>query len=425
MLNQQTISTLYGKPLIKPGAIESELDKIRSAAATQDAANEAHTTGSAGPRAKATLSNLIVLNTGPGKTDVDAAVDSLINELCISHPSRFFIVDCNLANAQDQSGIAAAVSSRCLLADSGTHICSEEIYISVSENGVPVVSNLLISLLAPDVDVVLVVFGDPADERCENNTAISKILHAIIKIADRVIYDSEGCGSYAKGIRTLTSAAVGATASKDSRAFAQLAGKLSDVNWRRTKRWRGLIAEGFDAERLVASAPVVHRIALFCNQSVADMQRGCIPAEALILAGWILSSLGLTPEKGSVAHTVQGVALNCTDGKHSAQLEFSSHAQGQSQEVGIATVEILAETEDWSAKLGLTRNHHQGTAEVSIGFTDKGQHAAGSCEFAVRNAPFPVETLDECVRWSVVSRREDELYLASMEQSLRIAELVS
>jgi glucose-6-phosphate dehydrogenase assembly protein OpcA len=428
MLSQQSNSLLYGKPLVKPGSIESELDKIRTATAAQDVAKEQQSTGSAGPRARATLSNLIILNAGAGSSSAASAIDHLINELCLSHPSRFFVVDCNLPETADpaENGIATAVSSRCFLADSGAHVCSEEIYISVAKKSIAIVPNLLVSLLAPDVDVVLVVVGDPGASSEDGKPRAEELLGILLKIVDRVIYDSLSCGTYSRGIRTLTdAAALGAHGGSSSRAFAELARKLSDMNWRRIKRWRSLIAEGFDAERLADSVPSISRITLTCRQPAAELQRGCAGADALLLAGWILHSLEVYPEKNTASSSLSGLTLDCRGKGGAVQLEFAGESGPSLTDARVSAVEILAETADAVARMFVDRNQERGTAEISTGITDKRNDAKTSCEFSARNAPFPAETLDELVLANMVSRREDEQYVSALELSLRIAEIIS
>jgi len=409
MLRQETETLLYGKPLVKPTQVETELEKIRSDAAKQDAAREAQATGSASARARATLSNLIILNASRSSERVDEAIDKLIDELCIAYPSRFFIVDANLGEDAGGTGIATAVSSRCFLTDSGAHVCSEEIYVSVEKKSVSLVKNLLVSLFAPDVDVVLLVLGDLV--RNDPQRSFETLLSALGPMCERVVYDSGQFHEYDKSLFLLSNVSDG--------QFE----KLSDVNWKRTRRWRALISEGFDAERLSDTSMRISRVSLFCRSSREDLQAGRVPADALLIAAWLCVSLGESEIKRCA--NKDSLLLEAAKNSNVPQLEFISEPKSNWTlgEAGLAAVEILADTPDGSAKLRIERTLERGTAEISLGFSGNTGGTHSSCDFNARNAPFAALPLGELVLSHIVSRRDDLQYLKTLELSLELSKI--
>lgn len=415
MLSSETNIALYGRPLVKPSNIESELDKIRNAAAVQDAARDQASGGGPAPRARATLSNCIILNAkAPGK-ESDLAIDALMNELCIAYPSRFFVVDCNLPSNAQSSGIATAVSSRCFLAESGTHVCSEEVYISVEQRSIPLVQNLLVSLFAADVDIVVLVAGDPVGGAGANE-GLAPLLSALLPISDRVIYDSAQFADYRTSLGVLAGAAG---------PSAQSLGddKLYDVTWQRIKRWRSLIAEGFDAERLTTLADSISRITLRCQSSADAIRKGALPGDALLLAGWILGSIGCEVNRGSASQTISGFSIDCSAGKGKLTVEFvgAPLATWGEEKSTVSQVEILAETNECVARLNLERQVERGNAEISTGVTSR-EGCGSSCEFAARNAPFISQGFEDLVLANVISRRGDRSYFWALALSQKLAE---
>jgi len=416
MLTQDASLLLYGKPLVRPGNIESELEKIRSAAAQQDAEKEQAVSGTASPRGRATLCNLVILNGAPQTKGVDSTIDELIDALCVEYPSRFFIMDAQLppGEAAKHNGVATAVSSRCFLTNSGAHVCSEEVYMSASTEAIPLIKNLLMSLLAPDVDVVLLVLG------AEASASLEALLSTLTPIADRIVYDSMSFRGYAQKISLLSGVPLKAAS---DHPLGEAVEKLSDVNWKRTRRWRALISEGFDAEPLADGSLRMKKVALSCASGVGDILKGDVPADALLLSGWILSSLGAKLSGGAATRTKTGLLLNCDGGGEKFQLEFceESDPDWTFTDASLRSVELLAETLSASARLRIDRRLSRGTAEISIGITDSGKGGGGNNEFTVRNSPYTSAPLRELVLSHITSRRDDAHYFRAVELSVNIA----
>ena len=422
MLSEQTSSALYGKPLVNPSKLETELEKIRLAAEVQDTSKDQKAGVAPAPRARATLSNIIIVNAAAPGSQTDTSVDSLIQELCLSHPSRFFVVDCNLPPGSKLAadGMATAVSSRCFLADSGAHVCSEEVYVSVEERSVPLVPNLLVSLLAADVDVAVLLLGDPTT--APSATGVKALLSALAPVADRIIYDSASFEDCRTTLGCLSSTASNRT---DAHPFGDEAAKFCDVTWQRIRRWRSLIAEGFDADRLSDSADSISRITITCQRDSEAIRHGRIPGDALFLGSWILSSLAVV-KAGAASQTLGGVQFECKRGDNPLVLEFVGTIKPDfSAEKGtISVVEILSEKSGSVARLNIERRTARRTAEVSTGVTGT-ECSDSSCEFNVRNAPFLSQPFHDLVLGNVVSRRGEAYYLKTLEPAMRLASAAS
>ncbi len=400
-----TLTQLYGKPLVKPGNIETELEKIYSAAASQDAAEEKAATGAAAPRTKATLSNLVLINTSASTDEVDASINNLIDKLCESYPSRFFVLDANLPAGASPggTGVATAVSSRCFLAESGAHVCSEEIYMSVENRALPLVKNLLMSLFAPDVDVVVVLLGDAAVS--EHAESVEKILSALLPVANRIVYDSSGFREYGRTLRLLATAGRESSAAYDLNATL---GKLADVNWRRTRQWRSMISESFNAERLAEAAPKMNRLSLVCQRTPAELQAGKIPPDALLLAGWVATSLGKSLQAESYSKSDSGVVFRCDGGGEALRVECVGEPSPKWKlaDVSLRSVELAS---SGSEKLRIERDPESGTAVIS------------ALE-ANRNCAYHTLPLDELVLSRIVSHDPDAQFLQSLKLSIVLAE---
>lgn len=421
MLTEQATALLYGKPLVKPSAIEGELERVRSATAAQDAARDAERGGPAAARVKATLKNVLLLNTQCGTPSSDTEIDRLIDTLCFAHPSRFFVVDGNLAAAKSadagKMGLATAVSSRCFLAESGAHVCSEEIYISATGASVSHIPNLLVSLLVPDIDTVLLVLGDLCDAKPE----VHQLLSGMVEVSDQVVYDSSEFADYASGVQILLTA-LAPTSGEGTTPASPKTQKLYDLNWPRLRRWRSLVAEGFDAERFVSASDHIHRVRL---SIAADPERPAmrVSAEAALIGGWMLASLQLTPETRRAKGASKECSITCR-GDRDRQLTFACFsAQVQGADPGALTgIDVDVESPTFHGRIGVQRRFDQGTAEIAMGFNDgsDGCESENACDYTVRSLPFPTPSFADKVLLALTARRADSLFRQALDLSLKI-----
>lgn len=404
--------------------IAKSLEKIRREAAQLDQEEERKVTGRSAPRFRATLSNLIFLWTDCGKMVDEKVLDSLISELCVNHPSRFFIVQYSAFGAAC-SGLAQ-VYSRCVMANSGVHVCSEEVYISVQPNTLPGVSSLLLSLLLPDIDLVLSVFCDPVLPGKSEQVDLARdrflrLFRSLRQISNVIVYDSAAFENYDASLCEL----LGET-HLSARERERV--RHRDVNWTRTKRWRSLITEQFDAPRFANAAPNISQITFYCRVKQEELRRGLIPAQALLISGWLLASLGYS-------------AIELLDELDLARLSFRAMPKGVSSRAStvafvsesepcfnekgdLNSIEMHLESSEERLRLTLKRMREKQLAVVAADVLESAEYPQDSCEVEIRSTPFPEPAIENLVAETVGMQGEDQGYLAAMEWGRRIVRVI-
>lgn len=414
-----------GKLVVKPGTIAGELEKIRRMAADQDSRTEAAAGGSAAPRVKATLSNLVVLTSSARPGGITAAnkrqLDDLITDVCIQHPSRFFIIEYqgDLSDPQLYThGVRTAVSSRCVLTNSGAHVCSEEIYVGVASAGIAAVPNLLISLFAPDVEVILLMLGDAeyADEGFES------LLKAVRPVCSAVVYDSAKFVDFAEGvfgtvgIRGEPGSLKLATQS-DSRTAIP---RARDINYRRLRRFRELIAEGFEGDRFAATA--VEKVVIGFSAGPETFTSDRVPGEAFVIGGWIASCLGWSPGL-SRSKIPGGLLVQCSFEGEDRWIEFVGDGVKERVEAPrtLTTVDLHFNPTVFAGRLHLHRPVGSSVAELAVIEANQAQKGAGSGDCAVRNAPCLDMSFETLVLKGIVAQRSDPEFESSLAGALALA----
>ncbi len=417
-----------GKISVPPEKLAEEVERIRREAARLDAESEAQVHGEAAPRFRATLCNLIIFVSHHGRAVIEQTVDNLITELCVSYPSRFFVVDYSCEGAAVQctcdSAVRCAVSSRCVLANSGLHVCSEEVYLGVRPKSLHVVSNLLLSLLVPRADTVLLMLCDPARKllHCWHEHAEERFISLVQSIAlecDLLVYDSQLFDNYAESIEALLS-------KSESSLLPQPSLTHRDLNWRRTERWRQLIAGQFDSEQLAAAVRSIKRIRLSCFTADSEAAGSSIPADALLLAGWLVSCLGWTLAHAAPLQLEPGVNLLCqVDGSETAvQFVSSKSALSPGGAAHLASVEIGLQRGDETVAIQISLLAANDAAELAM-FVSSPASNNVSTERSIRRVPFTSEPLESLVTASVQSCGIDTDYLQALTAACEISRLAN
>lgn len=390
---------LYGKLLVKPANLEAELEKIRITAAIDDTRKEVEKSGSAPSRAKATLSNFIIINLD-GNKESEKNINQLIDHICYAYPSRFFVIDSELKSGT----IASSVSSRCFLADSGTHVCSEEVYLSATAAGVKLVPNILLSLLAPDVaNVVLLVLPKGV---LQLDSVKKDLLERIFKLSNKVILDS-------RNITNLNSAL---TEVLNLNSFG-----FYDLNWRRSRKLRNLIREVFDAEILNNSASCINKISLSCPDAKQSLALGVIPATALLLGAWMLSSLEQTIVSKVKKAASSEVVFVCQGKKCNLDLLIGPSDISQSDS-GLDISELRIEFADASLEgvLSIKLDQVKQTAEIKTKLTGLKK---GNSEVQSRTVPLAIPKFEDLLLHEVITSKEDEGFIKACRMTLELSKL--
>lgn len=418
-----------GKIPVDPGKIASALDRIRREAAELDAVSPSERTGSDTPRVRATLSNVILL-TSAGEDSLSVEeLEEIITDLCITHPSRFFVVQCLDEKKDGSEDLKTSVSSRCVRADSGVHVCSEEIYISATRQGLSLVPNLLLSLLLPDLKTIMFVLSDPGSKcRCVASGplaggGVAQFVAEVSRVCDAVVVDSSSYFGCADSLRVL---------SGDALSAPELDGGvlLYDLSWRRLRRMREIITEQFDIEQLLL--PTVHLKEIRISAAVAR-ECCCSISESLLLAAWMLSSLSWEVETALVSdddgargrvfcRNVSGSSDKNIAGDK-VQLSFYDYKGmgcGELRSGQIAEVDFFFEQGELMLHLALKQVPASPFVEASL---CRGDSKGGSavCDFISRRVPYAELKVSELMTWQLRSMERDPLYIAAFPLMKRLS----
>jgi glucose-6-phosphate dehydrogenase assembly protein OpcA len=176
--------------------------------------------------------------------------------------------------------------------------CSEEVYLKVNGEGIPLVASLLTSFFVADVPRVLALPGDPIVPVLggrELDWPFIRLFRRVLSVSDRVVFDSTRFKNFFHTVRLLLSSAEGQCDAEhedddDSALEHSVLRMLSDLQWERSERWRSLIAELFDATSLQELFGELSRVRLVSSSCSAS-------AEAFLIGGWIVQALGLRVER--------------------------------------------------------------------------------------------------------------------------------
>ncbi len=406
---------------VKPSEIEKGLDRLRTSAQSK--------AGSAPqPRMRAVLANIVVLVSDTGQFGNDSSLDKFISRMAVAHPSRFFIIRINRESIEGRPPIDSQVSSRQITSDSGAFLSSEEIYLDVDEEALHYVPNLLLSLFVADVDVVLVI-PEPFGHRKEE----VGLLKDLRRFARLVLFDSSSFQNYGPEVRLLLEQC-GSLEEHPREGHVPQPKRFSDVSWRRTKRWRSLLSECFDSERLSSAQNSVSRIKFFSCRTEDELSRGSLSSDTYLIAGWCAACLNWNLSNAVWKRTDRGIILTFEQGRGATQLEFiswthlnvaeTSKTSPRDPAFGLAGIEIVLQPSMDSVRLRIAKLFDKGAAEIFLGAAAS-KEGADSCEFSVRYAPFLSQTVDELVFRDILSNRGEEIYRRSLEASLRLAEIIA
>lgn len=213
------------------------------------------------------------------------SIGSVVRDVTTAHPNRTFL----LINEPDarESKLEAWVQANCQMSTPGTpQVCGEQISIHSYGSAVSQVAGLILSLLLPDLPVVLWWPGRaPFD---------SPLFNRLYHMIDRMIVDS-------------------ATFTNPDRDLVDIATQLypfpipspsgyviSDLNWLRLTPWRELITQFFDTRPLTDYLYRLDTI-IIEYESAPDQKPNRI--QAMLLVGWLATCLGWTPIEQESVHT--------------------------------------------------------------------------------------------------------------------------
>ena len=246
------IETIAARPMpVDPQAIEAEFLSI-----WRDASGSGYDQSSI---------RLRVLNfVAVGYREDDAGrFDAAMQVLPARHPCRGILA----LGTGDSERLDASISARCWRLPTGArHMCSEDVRLTGRRDRAQELASALLGLLVPELPVTVWLMDEPDVD--------GWIATELLEVADRVFFDSAGEQDLASAYQQIL------------RAARQFELEPSDLGWGRLSPWRELIAQCFDGDRIEQLGKI--------NAIEIDFAREHVPSEALLLAGWLVSRLGLS-----------------------------------------------------------------------------------------------------------------------------------
>ncbi|HEX5474257.1 MAG TPA: glucose-6-phosphate dehydrogenase assembly protein OpcA [Vicinamibacterales bacterium] len=189
--------------------------------------------------------------------------DGTMQVLPARHPCRGILA----LGAGEAERLEASISARCWRLPTGArHMCSEEVRLTGRRDRAQELASALLGLLVPELPVTVWLMDEPDVD--------GWVAMDLLDVADRVFFDSAAEQDLASTYQRLL------------RAARQFELELSDLAWGRLSPWRELIAQCFDGDRIGQLDKI--------TAIEVDFAREHLPSEALLLAGWLVSRLGLS-----------------------------------------------------------------------------------------------------------------------------------
>lgn len=253
------IERIAGRPIgVEPAAIEDEFARIwrETAGDTYDASS-----------IRLRVLNLVGIGNA---ADAETRYERVMEAMPQRYPCRGILALLDPAVAD----VTASISAHCWSsATGGRHVCSEEVLLRGGPAQGRAVASAVLALLVPEVPVDVWLIGPPDLQ--------GELLDEVLEAADRLLLDSGAATEAAATYRD-------ALAIANDRGLA-----ICDLAWHRLVAWRTLTAQFFDGEGA--------RQELTRLQSIEVAGGAGRPSsEALLLAGWFVSRLGLSPADVSV-----------------------------------------------------------------------------------------------------------------------------
>jgi glucose-6-phosphate dehydrogenase assembly protein OpcA len=213
---------------------------------------------------KAALWNVVAHT---ASADDHAFANEVLSRASARVPQRSILVKAEPHTGEGE--LTSSISANCHLIGGSRQVCSEEIAIAASGEGVNRVPPLVSSLLLPDMPVGVWWIGDLRGDGYG-------YVETLLEPADRLIVDS---GQFSgPGDLELV-----------SRIGEQTTTAPADLNWARIEEWRSATAALFDPEPMRKRLRTLRRIRVVSGggSSFADT------SQALLYIGWLMGQTGM------------------------------------------------------------------------------------------------------------------------------------
>lgn len=296
MASDVAITPVLDHPLqVRPDEVEAALDQLWRECAP---ANSDEST------IRLRLLNFVVLG---AEDDADGRFQGVMAALPARHPCRGILA---MTLAGERS-VAASIGARCwLVSGGGRHLCSEEITLTAAPGEERALASAVLALLVPEVGVtVWAMHGLPP---------APALLDEVADAADQLYFDSaeapDPISCWERGVSVASGCDL----------------VLRDLAWQRTAAWRALVSQLFDYEDARAELRQLTSIVLGSGGSQPS-------AEALLMAGWLVSRLGITIADTSGVGS-DGLTATLYDGSRGVRLAIAPAG-----DVPVRSIELCTE----------------------------------------------------------------------------------
>ena len=204
-----------------------------------------------------------------------AELDELLEKVAAQTPGRIIVL---FADREAESRLDASVSLRCHAVLKGRkQVCGEQVTIEAGGAAVETVASAIEPLLVPDIPAFLWWKDIPDND--------DKLFARLVEMSDRVVIDSAAFDHPHDDLRRVARLVA-------SRADVML---LSDLNWGRLTTWRNLVAGFWDVPEYRAQLDALETVCIDYEPSALAPAE--IPAQALLVAGWLAACLGWQPSR--------------------------------------------------------------------------------------------------------------------------------
>ncbi|MGH2587190.1 MAG: glucose-6-phosphate dehydrogenase assembly protein OpcA [Dehalococcoidia bacterium] len=244
-----------------------DLDSATVERALSELWQEAAKDSDGAPVTRARVMTAIIYTEDEESAGFAAAVAEALPE---RHPSRGILLH---VNPRERRPLSASISIQCLINPGGERkLCSEQIVVTAGEDTRALLPGAVMPLVVADLPAVLWWTGRP-------RPADPVLRRFARSAADRVVLDSGLFRDPAAGLISL------ARWRDDARRHAA----LGDLAWERLREWRQLLAQTMDPPEARAGLTQVRDV------TVTYRGEAVMPAEPLLLAGWLAASLRWRP----------------------------------------------------------------------------------------------------------------------------------
>ena len=260
------------------GQIEHELGRLR----TNDDGTLA---------LRSSVLNMIVVTDEESATEITTSVSKLAGR----YPARAVVF---VADLEGEWNVDVGLSAFChARGGGGAQVCAEQITIHAEGPPAAHLESLAGPLLIPDLPVFLWYPGSFSPRSPE--------FSAMAELADRVILDSAASDDHEVCLRQI------ATLVEDPATPA-----IGDLQWVGLSPWRSLLADTFGAPERAGELEKIERVEILYAPGGEN--------RALLLLGWLASTLEWKPERAR--HNGEGQTVEFSSPSGDISVELSSHS---------------------------------------------------------------------------------------------------